>query len=395
MPGRLDRTDRWLLIGAGAVLIVLVIAAAIVGPAQVTGESVLPSSYSPAWGGSEAAYLLLQNLGYQIERWEKPAADLPAPAGRTVWILADPATAPNQDDLNGIRRFLDAGGYVLATGSSAAKFLPGAQPFTEGSPWDNWREFPPLIPSPLTHGIREITLLPPTNWRPQPLSQVTVFGDEDTAAVVTWKFGRGQIVWWAAATPLINGGIRRTGNLELLLNSMGPAAGTAVLWDEYYHGARETLWSFLAPTPAPWILAQIGLVFLALAFSYSRRLGPARMPAEVSRLSPLEFVETLGDLYDSARAGSSAVETACGRLRFLLARQLGLPIGASPEEISRSASRQLGWKEEALAATLDRADRAARNPRTGNEQALNLVREIHEWIARLKIRGAENRKEIP
>lgn len=394
MPGRLDRTDRWLLIGAGAVVILLVIAAAILGPAQVTGEGVLPSSYSPAWDGTEAAYLLLQNLGYRVDRWEKPAADLQPPDGHAVWILADPATPPNEDDLNGIRRFLEAGGCVLATGSSAAGFLPGGSQFTEGSPWDHWREFPPLIPSPLTRGIRGITLSPPADWHPN-VSQTTVFGDEDTAAVLTWKFGSGRIIWWAAATPLTNGGIRQSGNLALLLNSVGPVAGTSVLWDEYYHGARATLWSFLAPTPAPWILAQIGLVLFALAFTYSRRLGPSRMPAEASRLSPLEFVDTLGDLYYSARAGSSAVATATGRLRFLLARQLGVSIDASSIEISRSASQQLDWNAEVLASTLDRADQAARNPGTGNEEALKLVREIHEWITRLQIGSSGNRKETP
>jgi hypothetical protein len=388
-----DATDRRILIGAGVVLVLLVVAAALIGPAQVTGQIALPSSYSPAWGGAEAAYLLLGSLGYSIERWEEPASELAAPASHSVWIIADPTIAPNGDDLAAIRRFLETGGRILATGPSAAKFLPGATAFTQRAVWEGWKRFPSLIPSPISRGAREISLLPPKNWRPQSLSQTAIYGDKETAAVLSWKYGRGQIVWWGAATPLTNGGIRDAGNLALLLNSIGPAAGTHVLWDEYYHGVRGSLWSFLAPTPAPWILAQIGLVFLALLFTYSRRVGPARVPLAASRLSPLEFVETLGDLYYTARAGSSAVETAAARLRFLLARQLGLPTKASAKEISRSASERMGWDEAALAATLEQADRAAHDPATSNEQALALVRQIHGWLGRLQIERADARKE--
>jgi Domain of unknown function (DUF4350) len=242
MPGLFDPTDRRLLIGAGVVVALLVIAAALVGPAQIAGSTELPSSYSPAWGGAEGAYLLLGNLGYRVERWEKPATELTVPAAGTVWILADPTVEPNADDDGAIRRFLESGGRVLATGASAARFLPGASSFAEGASWEEWKQFPALIPSPLARGAREITLAPPRNWHPKSLSHVTIFGNEETAAVVSWPVGRGRIVWWAAPTPLTNGGIRQSGNLALLLNSIGPADGILVLWDEYYHGVRKTMW---------------------------------------------------------------------------------------------------------------------------------------------------------
>ena len=76
MPRVIDSRDRQLVIGAGALLLVLVAVAALMGPAQVTGSAALPSSYSPAWGGAKGAYLLLGELGYNPERWEEPAADL-------------------------------------------------------------------------------------------------------------------------------------------------------------------------------------------------------------------------------------------------------------------------------------------------------------------------------
>jgi hypothetical protein len=394
MSGHLDRRDRQLLIGAGLLLIILVVVAALVGPAHVTGAESLPSSYSPAWEGTKGAYLLLGQLGYRVERWEKSAAEIPEPAGNTVLVLADPTIPPTSEDRIAIRHFLESGGRVLATGPTAASFLPDATPFPRVAPWKKPKTFAPLIPSPLARGVGQISLMSAKAWHPATPSHVVVFGDKQTAAVVSWPFGRGQVIWWAAVTPLTNGGIRDADNLGLLLNSLGPA-GTKVLWDEYVHGVRASLWSFFAPTPVPWILLQFGLVFLALLFTFSRRLGPARMPAVASRLSPLEFVETLGDLYYTAHAGSAAVGIAYGRLRFLLARQLGLPQGAGAREISRSASERLGWDESALFDTLSRAERMMRSLEVKDEDALKLVREIHDGIDRLQVAktGAGARKE--
>ncbi len=387
MSGRLDSRDRRLLIGAGLLLVLLVTIAAVLGPARVSGSAALPSSYSPAWGGTKGAYLLLQQLDYRVERWEKPVTDISGPAADTVLVLADPTTPPTSADRIAIRHFLEMGGRVLATGPSAAPFLPDASSFSGPVSWEKTRRFPALAPSPLTRGVKEISLLPPGDWHPTSPSQVVVFGDKQTAAVVSWPFGCGQVIWWASATPLTNGGIRQADNLGLVLNSVGPA-GTRVLWDEYVHGVRASLWSFFAPTPVPWALAQFSLVFLALLFTFSRRLGPARLPAASSRLSPLEFVETLGDLYYTARAGSAAVGIAYGRLRFLLTRQLGLPVSAATPEISLGASRRLGWEDSALFDTLSQAERMMRSLDVKNEDALKLVREIHDWIARLQVRHA-------
>jgi hypothetical protein len=393
MPRLIDRRDRQLLVGAVVLLIALVVTAALVGPAQVTGSAVLPSSYSPAWGGAKGAYLLLGNLGYRVERWEEPAAALSAPGRDKVLILADPMRLPNGEDRAAIRRFVESGGRVLATGPTAAPFLPGASTFNAGAPWEPPEEFAAVAPSPLARGVSQVSMLPPTDWHPKSLEQVTVFGNKQTAAVVSWEFGTGEVIWWAASTPLTNGGIRDAGNLALFLNSVGPAAGTRVLWDEYYHGVRGSLWSFFSRTPVPWALAQFGLIFLALMLTFSRRQGPARMPATPSRLAPLEFVDTLGDLYYTARAGPAAVGIAYDRLHFLLARQLGLPSSAAVPAISRSAGERLGWDEGALADLLARAERAMRSPELGDEQALQLVREIHNCSTRLQIGDSANRKE--
>jgi hypothetical protein len=392
MPQGLDRGDRKLLTGAGVVLVLLAGIAAVVSPPRTSSQFSLPSSYSPDWDGAEAAFLLLQNMGYTVERWEKSPVEITDDPANTVLVLADPVQPPAEDERAAITAFLEAGGRVFATGPSASLLLPRAQSFTPSYDFDQPAHFSPQAPSPVMRGARDITMLPPESWSPDLPGQVIVYGDQDTAAVVTYRFGKGEIVWWAAATPLTNGAIRDASNLQLFLNSVAPSRNVHILWDEYFHGAHGSLWSYMLRTPFPWGLAQLGLVFLAILFTYSRRSGPVRAPATVSRLSPLEFVDTLGDLYNSVRADDAAVQVANQRLRFVLTRRLGLSANISNADLARIASHQLGWEEAALFAVLDGAEKGVDSAKHRDGKSLKLVQQLFDYAARLDMRSTRKQE---
>ncbi len=46
-----------------------------------------------------------------------------------------------------------------------------------------------------------------------------------------------------------------------------------VYWDEYFHGARASMISYFANGPLPWAGLQIGIAFIAVLFTFSRRSG--------------------------------------------------------------------------------------------------------------------------
>ena len=181
--------------------------------------------------------------------------------------------------------------------------------------------------------------------------------------------------------------------MALLLNSLG--GGRRILWDEYFHGARGSLWSYVAKTPLPWVAAQIAFGLLLILVTYSRRYGTIREPGKVSRLSPLEFVDTLGSLYKTAHAGSAAVRVAYQRTRFQMTRQLGLPGNAMPAEIARGAARMLGWDEEQLLGSLLQAERDSRAIGLSDAEALALVQELHDYAERLETRRAPEATRRP
>jgi hypothetical protein len=398
MPRGLDNADRKLLIAAAALFGVLVVTAALFSPPQLTGGSLAPSTYSSSWGGAEGAFLLLQQLGYDVSRWEKPPSQLPQDDASQVLILADPTEVPSEEERYDIVEFLENGGRVIATGSEAKAFFPQAPEFREGDAMAPKATFDATIPSPIVRGAPEITMAKPENWSSASIREVELYGDKDTPAVVTYRFGKGEVIWWAAPTPLTNGAILDSGNLTFFLNCLGAPGRSHIFWDEYFHGERDSLLDFFSRTPVIWGAAQFGLVFLAILATYSRRLGPIRAPNVSSRLSPLEFVDTLGDLYASAHVSATAIAVASQRLRFALTRKLGLPIDALPKELAELAelaSQAMGWEEAQLLETLTRCERASKSPDARIEKPLELFQQIHDYSARLESRPAMNAERKP
>jgi Domain of unknown function (DUF4350) len=392
MPASLDRTDRSLLIGAGILVVVLAVATSLLTPSRKGGRTGYPSSYSTLWDGAKAAYLLLGELGYDVKRWDSSPTELDAKSENEVLILASPLQPASSEEITALRSFLERGGRIVATGDEITEYLPGAQKFTETDATIGDSQFPALLPSPLASGAPEISMPAPIGWHPARVDQIEVYGSSDTAAVVTYSVGKGTIVWWGSPAPLTNKGIREPGNLALFLNSVGGAKGKRILWDEYFHGARGDFWSYVRKTPLPWVFAQLGVLFAFVLVTYSRRYGTIRTPGKVSRLSPLEFVETLGDLYASAHAGSAAVRVAFQRLRFQLARQLGLAANATVAELARTAGKTLGWEEQSLLGALARADRTSRTIGVNDDEALEIVQELHGYAEKLEIRNVPQAK---
>src|SRR5258708_29910127 len=83
--------------------------------------------------------------------------------------------------------------------------------------------------------------------------------------------------------------------------------------------------------------------------TFARRNGPVRRAYETPRLSPLEFVETLGNLYRRARFAGDGIEVPYTRFKLFVTRRLGLPGGLSAKELARAVHDRLGYKDQGLA----------------------------------------------
>jgi len=403
MPSALDPGDRKLLLIAGTILLLLIVATVAFAPPPDEAEGQgIPTTYSTSTGGAQAAYQLLRDLGYQSERWEKSPMDLPSDADGKILILAGPTDFPDQREREALLSFVRSGGWMIYAGNFPFLFVGvgDVTPILDTTFSTGARSFPALSPSPFTRDVPKITMIATNQWDVWQGPNVPLYGNEGEAVAVTWKLGRGRILWWAAPTPVSNSGITREGNLPFFLDAIqavrpGASPGeTTVLWDEYFHGYRGSLWDYFRETPVPWAVLQLALVAAFVLLAFGRRSGPLYAPATVSRLSPLEFVDTLGDLYRRASAGSAAVRVAYQRFRTPLLRRLALAPTVSNMQLDAAVRERLGWKQPGLMDTLQRAEKAAREKDIPGSEALKIVQalEHYEVLFGLKQRPNEEKR---
>lgn len=383
----LDRRDRLMLAISLGFVVLLILIVAVATPVE-DDSNPTPSSYSAQANGAKAAYLLLQRSGYRVERWTRPLSSLAAQADEhTVVVLAEPYFFNVAAAREAVQQILARGGRVLATGLTGGMMLPEneVRPF-------------PRIPAPECNlaangfgaiaGSGDVRLAPQATWRQINPRHHTEFTCNGNAAVVSYRFGKGQAIWWAGSQPLQNSGIATADNLSLLLASVGSPAEARVVWDESLHGDVEEagLWSYARGTPLPWVWLQLALGAALLIFSFSRRSGPLRPDPVASRATPTEFAQSLGALYHEAGAAGAALSTLYQRFRFRLEEQLGIAHSGQtdPGQLARAAAVRFGYDPAGLERDLTACEAAARGGAIPEKLALALAQALHDYEIRLQ-----------
>jgi len=389
MPLRIDPKDRKLMIGAGIIFVLLIILATFFGGEAGTKREV-PSTYSTASDGAKAAFELLAEGGWNSRRWERELRELPQGVGKTL-ILASPGEGPTIEDRKRLTAFIAEGGRVIATGMFSGTFLPENDSFPAPLDALAWKKVPAASPSPITRAAPEITLAPEAKWR-ELSAAYPLYRDGDDILVVKYPYGRGEVLWWAGPTPLTNAGLKESKNLEFFLACLGEPKGE-ILWDEYIHGYRETLSSSIANSPLKWLALQLGLLALAVLATFSRRSGPVCKPVTDVRLSPIEFVQTLGGLYEHAGTASVAVDICYQRFRYWLTRRLGLANNTPINDLQLAVRDRWAVADDRFLSILRRCESAKNDPYLQGPEALHLVQELDDYAGRFKLfQGARKEK---
>ncbi len=364
MAGSRDRRIvLWILGG----MITLLVAFSIFSPAN-DDSNPIPTTYNSGSAGAKAAYLVLSELGYGAQRWEAPSGDLKkVDAAKTTLILAEPnfPTEGSKQVPADIADFLSRGGRVLATGREGAYFLPDAKTDAPTRLYGKLCFSTPEGQDSLARSGK-VSIADNVRWTAlEPKFRVSQLCGKD-AVVVSFKYGAGEAIWWSSPMPMTNRGLKEDASLKLLLASIGEP-DRQVLFDEYFHGARSSLWDTAKGLPLRQIAWQCGVVALLLIFSFGRRSGPLRMPVRLPRSSPLEFAESMGRLYQKAGATAAAVDSSRRRLLKFLEEQCGIPrevLRSTPETIAQAVEERLGGSWAALRDHLAQAERSEYAPAT-------------------------------
>ena len=383
MPATWRSSDLTILVAAGVATVLLSILSFVAAPVERV-PPVDGSSFAAHPQGARAAYLALKQAGYRVERSFEPLTELRRVPPNAGLVLANPVSPPSQQDVRALRQFVEKGGVVLATGARGAAFLPGVPTDTGESRRRPDSTAAASIVSPLSQGVPEVRMTPSSAALSVDSPYVPVYGDAAKPSVIVARYGEGRAIWWSGSTPLTNAGIAGDGHAELLVNVLGPRSRRLVLWDEHYHGHTRSFWSYVAGTPVPFAGAQLAVVFVAVLLAFSRRRWPLRAQHVEPRTSPLEFVDSMGALYERAGAAAGAVETVRTRVRRALLAASGLPASVTDDGLSRAVAGRVSMDSGDLDDLLTSSARASRDVNLRPEDARSIVAALQELGARIQ-----------
>jgi hypothetical protein len=208
------------------------------------------------------------------------------------------------------------------------------------------------------------------------------------ALVVDYAYGRGRIVVLSDPYVVSNAGVNRADNLFLAAGVVTGGLRGRVAFDEFHQGYGETqnqFFGYLRGTPILWMFGQGAIIALALVWTRGRRFARAVPEPRPDRRSKLEFVSSMAELQQRARAYDLAVENVYQRTRRALARYAGLPATAAPAQLAERVAARSGRDRAALEALLRECEDAAAGAPTGARRALRLVSELRELERELGI----------
>ena len=104
------------------------------------------------------------------------------------------------------------GGHVLFTGANIQSYFHDCEFFLRKRPvMENVHTEHPIR---AYAGAQHVSIQSTGVLGPAGASQLSIYGESGSPAVVSWLMGDGEIVWWAGSTPLTNAGISREDDIR-------------------------------------------------------------------------------------------------------------------------------------------------------------------------------------
>ncbi|HEY6044988.1 MAG TPA: DUF4350 domain-containing protein [Pyrinomonadaceae bacterium] len=212
------------------------------------------------------------------------------------------------------------------------------------------------------------------------------------ALLLDYPYGKGRIVVLTDPYIVANNGIGRADNLLLAINVVAGGGGM-IAFDEFHQGRATTqnaIIHYFSGTPVLAIGAQLALIGLAMIWSRGRRFGrPLPLP-HVDRRSKLEFVASMAELQQRAKAHDLALENIYGRVRRVLVRHAGLSNISPRAEIARRVAERSGINRDELETLMRNCEDTINGAPTNARESLRMVKRLREIQSRLGL-GARSR----
>jgi len=213
--------------------------------------------------------------------------------------------------------------------------------------------------------------------------------NERGALLVDYPYGSGRVIVLSDPYIVANNGIGRADNLLLALNVVA-AGGGLIAFDEFHQGRAVThnaLFQYFAGTPVMAICAQLALIGLAIVWSQGRRFArPLPLP-RIDRRSKLEFVASMAELQQRAKAHDLALENIYARVRRVLVRYAGLSNSSPRGEIARRVAMRSGINLQDLETLMRNCEDTINGASTSARDTLRMAQRLREIESSLGLRA--------
>ena len=334
------------------------------------------STYHSGPTGTRALHDFLTESGYKVVRWRDTPQRLLTDSGKlvkTFVVVGQIQVHFTEAESEALTRWIAAGGcYVVIDRHPLGEEKPNKVtwdiisrqlefPALEVNPADVKQmtgdvvALQPVQPTVFTQNIESVlpsrfasrmTVVPPQEVQSQtpPFAETTGnsqapvvhIADDKGALLIDYTYGAGRVVLLSDPYIVSNSGIKLNDNLQLALNVLTARDGL-IAFDEYHQGKgaiQNSFAGYFAGTPVLLIAGQVSLIVLLVLWTKGNRFGrPLPLP-QVDRRSSLEFVASMAELQQRARAFDLAIENIYTRTRRVLARYAGVDYNSSRSEIA-------------------------------------------------------------
>ena len=240
--------------------------------------------------------------------------------------------------------------------------------------------------TPPEHGVaNESAANSSSSVSPAPVVHLT---SSENVLLLDYPHGQGRIVVLSDPFIVANGGISLADNLQLATNLLSNADGM-IAFDEFHQGrgiTRNAFASYFAGTPVLAICGQITLLILLMLWTRGRRFArPLPLP-RVDRRSSLEFVASMAELQQRARAFDLAIENVYSRTRRVLTRYAALDYNSPRAEIAKRVAERSSLDARQLETLMRQSEEAINGAAISERQSIQLVKRLREVEASLGLR---------
>lgn len=220
---------------------------------------------------------------------------------------------------------------------------------------------------------------------PAPVVHLT---SSNSVLLLDYPHGQGRIVVLSDPFIVANGGIGLKDNLQLAVNLLSSSDGV-IAFDEFHQGrgvTRNAFASYFSGTPVLAICGQIVLLILLLLWTRGRRFArPLPLPV-VDRRSSLEFVASMAELQQRAKAFDLAIENIYSRTRRVLTRYAGLDYNSPRSEIAKRVADRSTLNAHQLETLMRQSEEAINGGAISERQSIHLVKRLREVEGSLGLR---------